>query len=245
MKCCSWFCVAVFSLATIASSGATADDEAASGVRVVPSLMGLPVSQTAMARTLLFGNLATRNPEKALALLHNASDSHYGPAEFVLGGVLANDKQDTAKINEGSEYLARAARDGCSGAAGLLGNMLYAASAQHPETEAVALKFLRAGAEGGDALAQGMLGAAYSRGSRSLPKEPVAAYAWVRLSLSHQQQSQRMHDASTALEQRVLGALEKGDRERAEKLATEFLARYGRQKYAFCSQSDDLTKSPE
>jgi uncharacterized protein len=245
MKCCSWFCVAAFSLAAIASSGASAGDEAASGVRVVPNLRGLAVSQTAMARTLLFGNPAGRNPEKALALLRSASDSHFGPAEFVLGGVLANDKQDAAKINEGSEYLARAARDGCPGAAGLLGTMLYAASAQHPETEAVALTFLRTGAEGGDALSQGMLGAAYSRGTPSRPKDPVAAYAWVRLSLSHQQQSPRMHDASTALEQRVLAALEKGDRERAEKLATEILARYGRQKDAFCSQSEDLAKSPE
>src|SRR5258708_7591609 len=245
MKCCCWFGVSVLGLVIIVGSSAIADDAAPAGGRVNPDLKGLAVSQTAVARTLLFGDPASRNPEKALALLRSASDSKYGPAEFVLGGVLANDKQDAAKIKEGSEYLAHAARDGCSGATGLLGNMLYAASAQHPETEAVALKFLRAGAEGGDALAQGMLAAAYSRGSRSLPKEPVAAYAGGRLSLSHQQQSQRMHDASTALDQRVLGALEKGDRERAEKLATEFLARYGRQKYAFCSQSDDLTKSPE
>jgi hypothetical protein len=211
-----------------------------------PVLQGLAISQTAMARSLLFGDPASRDSEKAMSLLRSASASNYGPAEFVLGAVLANDSTDAAKVREGSDYLARAAHDGCAGAAGLLGNMLLAARQRHPEIEAVSLKFLRTGAEGGDALSQGLLSVVYSRGSTSLPKDLVAAYAWVHLARSsHAQQPQRMADISVALEKRITNELSEQDRGAAERLAAEYATRYARNDYPFCSQSEDANKPPK
>jgi TPR repeat protein len=202
----------------------------------------LAVSQTALARSLLFGDPASRNIDKAIPLLRSASESNYGPAEFVLGAVLA----DTAKVKEGSDYLARAARDGCAGAAGLLGSMLLAGIQKHPEVETVALKFLRTGAEGGDALSQGLLGAVYNRGTASQPKDLIAAYAWIHLSrTSHPQQSQRIAGTSASLEKHIAGVLGEQDRSTAERLAADYATRYSRKDYPFCSQSEDYTKPPK
>jgi TPR repeat protein len=181
----------------------------------------------------------------AIALLRSASASNYGPAEFVLGAVLANDSADAAKVKEGSDYLARAGHDGCAGAAGLLGNMLFAASQKHPEVEAVSLKFLRSGAEGGDALSQGLLALAYSRGSPSLPKELITAYAWAHVAAdSHPQQPPRIADISAGLQRRISAELSQQDRGPAEKLAGEYTTRYARKDYPFCSQSFDADKPP-
>jgi TPR repeat protein len=219
---------------------------AAEGSETRSVLQGLAIAQTAMARNFLFGSPASRDSAKAISLLRSASASNYGPAEFVLGAVLANDSTDTAKVREGSDYLTRAAHDGCAGAAGLLGNMLFAARERHPEIEPVALKFLRTGAEGGDALSQGLLAVVYSRGSPSLPKDLVAAYAWAHLAgSSHAKQPQRMADISAALEKRITTELSEQDRRAAERLAAEYTTRYARADYPFCSQSGDANKPPK
>jgi TPR repeat protein len=243
MKSGSWIRAVTAGVALLVAAAAGAADNPPEAPGNRAALKDLPMAQTAMARTLLFGELAVRNPERGLTLLRSAAESSYAPAEFILGGLLARDEQDTAKWKEGGDYLARAARHGCAGAAGLLGNMLFAATEQHPEVEPVALKFLAAGAEGGDALSQGLLAAAYRRGSPTLAKDLVTAYAWAHVSKnSHPRQPQRMAETAAALETRILGELATPDRERAEKLASDYLIRYGRVDYAFCSQSEDLNK---
>jgi hypothetical protein len=90
-----------------------------------------------------------------------------------------------------------------------------------------------------------MLAATYSRGSPSVTKDLVVAYARVHLSkTSHPHLAQRTAEASTALEHRISSELNAAERERATQLAGEFFMRCGRKEYTFCSQTDDLNKPP-
>jgi TPR repeat protein len=224
---------------------AVAADSAHPNTLNATQLQGLAVSQTSTARALLFGTPAGRDRARAVELLRNASDSHYGPAEFVLGAVLADNPSDAPKVREASDLLARAARDGCPGAAGLLGSMLFAANQKHPEISTITVKFLRAAAEGGDGMSQGLLGIAYQRSSLDLPKDLVTAYAWAHLArTAHPGEAQRLADIATRLEQEIAGELSPEERTRAQTQAAEFFKRYGHKSYPFCSQQGDANQPP-
>jgi TPR repeat protein len=244
--------MAVWGLSIIAATvGTTAraapPADLPSGINTPPGVNAAPVAETPesltlRARRLLFANTSPQDAAQALQLLKAVSATNYGPAEYTLGALLSNDNNDPRNLEEAAGLLARAAEHGCAGAAGLLGNMLLAAVASRPQVENRVAQILRAGAENGDAQSQGLMALLSSRGSPSIPKDPLAAFAWLRLCLTHA--SPRIAEITRNLEPQVIAQITVADRPRAESLAQSYLAKYSRRVYPFCSQMDDFTKPP-
>jgi TPR repeat protein len=197
---------------------------------------GDPDAQTTLSRIYLFGPKEMRNEEKALYWLRQAVQKNYGPAEYLFGMILVSNKNDKSKIQEGGWYLSQSAAHGCAGAAGLLGNILFAASSRNPDAEPKAVMYIRQAAEGGDYMSQILLAKVYSTGGRTIRKDFVTAYAWLEFARTDRP-NHRFSNFSNDLHARLKAKLDKDELGRANELAGRLKEKYGRTTYEFCSQS--------
>jgi len=177
-----------------------------------------------------------RDEAKAAHWLRQAVQKNHGPAEYLFGMVLLSNKNDGAKMQEGGSYLTRSAGHGCAGAAGLLGNMFLAASSRNPDIEPKAVDYIRQAAEGGDYMSQTLLARLYSSGGKTIGKDPVNAYAWLEFANAGRS-NHAFSGPSQQLRAQLKGSLDEAQLARANELAASFKAKYGKEKYEFCSQS--------
>ncbi|MES2407739.1 MAG: hypothetical protein V4528_10520 [Pseudomonadota bacterium] len=80
---------------------------------------------------------------------------------------------------EGILWLHKAERNGCSGAAGILGRMYLDGMGGVQKDEAMGLKWTRNAAERGEIMSQVFLAAQYLHGENHVPKDLVQAYSWM------------------------------------------------------------------
>jgi len=114
--------------------------------------------------------------------------------------------------------------------------MLLAASSRNPDIEPKAVDYIRQAAEGGDYMSQTLLAKLYSSGGKTVGKDPVIAYAWLEFARIDRP-NHAFSGPSQQLRAQLKGNLDEVQLARANELATSLKAKYGKQKYEFCSQS--------
>lgn len=195
-------------------------------------------SQTKLGLYFLLGPKETRNASQAINWLKQASQKNYGPAEYLLGMILLNDKNDIPKVQEGGHYLMRSAEHGCAGAAGLLGNIFLAAATKNPNQKAedLAVKYVRQGAEGGDYMSKNLLAKLYSTGNKTIHQDMVSAYAWIEFA-NGEHPNHRLANTFKDLHQQLRKNMSSEDLVKANVLVARLKRDYGKDKYELCSQS--------
>jgi thiol-disulfide isomerase/thioredoxin len=151
---------------------------------------GDPEAQSQLGDLYQRGNGVPEDDAEAVAWFRRAAGQGYADAQFRLGFVYSNGEGVSPDEVESLGWFRRAAEQGYADAQFLLG-FVYANGEGVPLDYAESLASFRRAAEQGHDAAQWMLGTMYFRGRRGVPRDEVAAYMWLHLAVSQNDQHDR------------------------------------------------------
>jgi hypothetical protein len=192
---------------------------------------GDPESQYLLGVAQMAGMGTEKNTGAAIKQFTAAANGGFKEAQFILGMLLLD-----TNGKEAERWLIRAESAGCAGAAGVLGMRYLGPSSGIPRD--VAYSWVRRAAEGGDAQSQANLAGYLLRNDKK-----IEAYAWLKLAVS-QHGSHGPFGMNLFAIQRIESELDDKSLDDAKRLSTEYIDRYSKERYLFCSQSLPSMSTP-
>lgn len=222
-----------------AESSATAKEAAALAALRARAREGDAGAQTRLGLRYLGGHGVPQDVGRGMVWLRKAAEAGHAPAQFVVGVMVLGGQYPGAQGPDparAADWLTRAAKQDCPGAAGVLSGMYLAGAPGLARDTAQGMQWLRRAAEGGDVLSQAMLANSYREGRDGLVRNPVEAYAWLDVALSGKALAPMVSSLAPMRQQLVQG-MDAAQRAQAEARARDYRSRYGRHGQGLCGQS--------
>ncbi len=196
-------------------------------------------AQTRLGLRYLGGHGVPQDIGQGMVWLRKAAEAGHAPAQFVVGVMVLGGQYPGAQGPDparAADWLTRAAKQDCPGAAGVLSGMYLAGAPGLARNTALGMQWLRRAAEGGDVLSQAMLANSYREGRDGLARNPIEAYAWLDVALSGKALAPMVSSLGSMRQQLVQG-MDAAQRAQAEARARDYRSRYGRHGQGLCGQS--------